>query len=72
MIRARAAPNEAANRQGTDATAVLNAFESLDESCEFGLLQRKFQLEPISLLRWVSIEHGQLMRMLGCWPTNSS
>ena len=58
------APDEAARRQDTDATAVLAAFESLGESCEFGLLQRKFNLEPISLLRWAATEHEQLMRAL--------
>ena len=31
------------------------AFEGLGDSCEFGLTQRHFGVEPLGLLRWVSI-----------------
>jgi tetratricopeptide (TPR) repeat protein len=34
---------------------LLMGFESLGENCEFGLTQRYFGLEPISLFRWVAI-----------------
>jgi tetratricopeptide (TPR) repeat protein len=34
---------------------LLMSFESLGENCEFGLTQRYFGLEPISLFRWVAI-----------------
>jgi predicted Zn-dependent protease len=34
---------------------IFSQFESLGEHCEFGLVQREYGLEPISLFRWVSI-----------------
>ena len=34
---------------------LLKHFEGLGENCEFGLMQRYFGIEPISLFRWVSI-----------------
>jgi tetratricopeptide (TPR) repeat protein len=39
-------------------------FESLGHSCEFGLVQRRFGAEPISLLRWNSIHLPQLVHAL--------
>jgi tetratricopeptide (TPR) repeat protein len=41
-------------------TELLKNFESLGENCEFGLVQRYFGLEPISLFRWGSIDIGNL------------
>lgn len=35
-------------------------FESLGENCEFGLAQRHFGVEPLGLLRWVSMSPDSL------------
>lgn len=45
-------------------SAVLQHFESLGGHCEFGLVQRKFELEPLGLLRWVSISTEHLLTCL--------
>jgi tetratricopeptide (TPR) repeat protein len=47
-----------------DPKKLLLAFESIGECCEFGLLQRHFDLEPISLLRWAASEYGALLKAL--------
>ena len=47
-----------------DEATLLSQFESLGDSCEFGLLQRKFGAEPISLLRWASISPQGLIKLL--------
>jgi tetratricopeptide (TPR) repeat protein len=39
-------------------------FESLGENCEFGLAQRHFGVEPLSLLRWVSLSPEALCNAL--------
>jgi len=39
-------------------------FQSLGSSCEFGLVQRRYGAEPISLLRWNSINPTNLIRGL--------
>ncbi len=41
-------------------------FQSLGTGCEFGLLQRKFGVEPLDLLRWASISPNGLIRLLEC------
>jgi hypothetical protein len=46
--------------------ALLGRFESLGDNCEFGLVQRHFQVEPISLMRWVSTDHPRLLAGLRC------
>jgi tetratricopeptide (TPR) repeat protein len=43
---------------------LLIQFESLGENCEFGLAQRHFGVEPLGLLRWVSLEPEGLCRAL--------
>jgi tetratricopeptide (TPR) repeat protein len=43
---------------------ILSQFEGLGENCEFGLVQRHYGLEPISLLRWVSISIAGLIHSL--------
>lgn len=48
-------PSEAAATDTDGRAALLRRFESLGENCEFGLVQRHFGIEPISLFRWVSI-----------------
>jgi len=39
----------------TEEGHLLMQFESLGEDCEFGLVQRHFGVEPLGLLRWVSL-----------------
>jgi tetratricopeptide (TPR) repeat protein len=39
----------------TEEGNLLLQFESLGENCEFGLVQRHFGIEPLGLLRWVSL-----------------
>jgi len=34
--------------------ALLMGFESIGDTCEFGVVQRRFGAEPVSLLRWTS------------------
>ena len=40
-------------------------FESLGEDCEFGLVQRHYGAEPLSMLRWCSTHPGTLTPGLG-------
>ena len=42
------------NRPVAD-TELFMRFESLGDNCEFGLVQRQFHAEPLSLLRWSAI-----------------
>jgi tetratricopeptide (TPR) repeat protein len=46
------------------ARALVLAFESLGENCEFGLVQRHFDAEPLSLLRWTYVHADKLVAML--------
>ncbi len=39
-------------------------FESLGANCEFGLLQRRFDAEPMNLLRWPAIDVAGLVACL--------
>ena len=39
-------------------------FESLGSNCEFGLVQRNFGAEPLSLLRWSNLTPTSLCAML--------
>ena len=48
----------------TAAKALLLGFESIGDSCEFGLVQRRYGAEPLSLLRWNSVSLGQLISAL--------
>jgi hypothetical protein len=41
--------------------ALLDRFESLGDDCEFGLVQRHFNAEPISLMRWVGSDGPRLV-----------
>jgi tetratricopeptide (TPR) repeat protein len=59
-------PPPAPNAPGTDAL-LLGLFDSLggnEGGCEFGFYQRDHGFEPLSLLRWASIEPGQLCDLL--------
>jgi tetratricopeptide (TPR) repeat protein len=40
--------------------ALMSRFESLGGTCEFGLVQRHFGVEPLGLFRWVSLSAGNL------------
>lgn len=42
----------------------IDNFESIGCDCEFGLVQRTFNHEPMSLLRWSSISLHSLVRMI--------
>jgi tetratricopeptide (TPR) repeat protein len=39
-------------------------FESVGDTCEFGIVQRRFGAEPISLLRWSNINPSNLIKGL--------
>ncbi len=43
---------------------LLLRFESIGDTCEFGIVQRRFGAEPISLLRWASTPPEHLVRAL--------
>ncbi len=45
----------------TEHAALLARFESLGDNCEFGLVQRAFDAEPIGLLRWASTDAARLV-----------
>ena len=50
-----------------DAGALRNLFlqfESIGDTCEFGIVQRRFGAEPISLLRWASTQPTELVTAL--------
>ncbi len=40
---------------------LMDQFESLGDNCEFGLVQRHFHIEPISMMRWVSTDRERLL-----------
>lgn len=42
------------------------AFEPLGCNCEFGFVQRRRGVEPLSLFRWTAITPENLARLLGC------
>jgi tetratricopeptide (TPR) repeat protein len=44
--------------------SLMLTFESIGDNCEFGLVQRYFGAEPISLLRWAGLSPGELTRGL--------
>jgi hypothetical protein len=49
---------------GTSAVELLRSFESLGENCEFGIVQRKFGLEVLGLLRFGNVWLSSLLRAL--------
>lgn len=56
--------DEARERQAN--RKLLIRFESLGDSCEFGMVQRRFGAEPLSLLRWTGTPPEGLARALAC------
>lgn len=60
-------PADAATHRVTGAAEIrelLLRFESLGHDCEFGLVQRHYGLEPMGLLRWNLVRHGDLVAAL--------
>ena len=51
-------------RSDTDQSEVMGQFESLGENCEFGLVQRYHNLEPLGLLRFSYIHEASLLDLL--------
>ncbi|MGI4793233.1 MAG: tetratricopeptide repeat protein, partial [Janthinobacterium lividum] len=45
---------------GSSTSALFERWESLGDDCEFGLVQRHYGIEPISLLRWTSTKIAPL------------
>jgi hypothetical protein len=45
-------------------SAIMGAFESLGCNCEFGIAQRHYGCEPLSLLRWASVPIDSIMACL--------
>ncbi len=43
---------------------LFTAFQSLGDNCEFGIVQREFGAEPISLLRWTAMPLAKLIDAL--------
>lgn len=48
----------------TDLCQLFMKFESIGDTCEFGMVQRRFGAEPISLLRWTSTPPEHLVALL--------
>ena len=46
--------------------ALMAGFTSLGQDCEFGLVQRHFDTEPVSLFRWGTTTTAQMMAGLAC------
>lgn len=44
-----------------DVRGIVEQFESLGDNCEFGLVQRRFEAEPLGLLRWSGTEPEQII-----------
>jgi tetratricopeptide (TPR) repeat protein len=55
---------ETAVDQRSALKALLMKFESLGDSCEFGMVQRRFGAEPIGLLRWATTAPDELIAVL--------
>ena len=51
---------------GMDTADLLRGFESLGHNCEFGLMQRDLDAEPLGLLRFGGIEPAALLAGLDC------
>ena len=47
------------------AARIMDSFESLGDTCEFGFAQRHFGIEPIGLLRWTGAPLPGLLDALG-------
>jgi tetratricopeptide (TPR) repeat protein len=57
-------PEEQDGDHQSPLTKLLLGFESIGDTCEFGIVQRRFGAEPISLLRWTSTPPHHLVTAL--------
>lgn len=55
---------ESANEVGYNLRHIYTCFEPVGNNCEFGFAQRHRSAEPLSLFRWTSITHANLLRLL--------
>ncbi len=56
--------NDARDERTAATGALLMQFESLGDTCEFGIVQRRYGAEPLSLLRWSSMSPSSLVEAL--------
>jgi hypothetical protein len=56
--------NDAQADEKTAIRKMLLKFESIGDSCEFGIVQRRFGAEPLGLLRWATTDPPQLIEAL--------
>ncbi len=56
--------NEHSNKDNLVHRALFMKFESIGDTCEFGIVQRRFGAEPIGLLRWASTNPANLIKAL--------
>jgi tetratricopeptide (TPR) repeat protein len=54
-------PDETGDDEAAALEKLLMKFESIGDTCEFGIVQRRFGAEPISLLRWASTPPDKLV-----------
>jgi tetratricopeptide (TPR) repeat protein len=59
-----AGPVEIGRTADPEINELVKCFESIGQNCEFGLVQRHFQAEPIDLLRWTGIDPEKLIALL--------
>ncbi|MDQ2735635.1 MAG: hypothetical protein M3Y41_11660 [Pseudomonadota bacterium] len=52
------------SQKNRSARELLLNFESLGSDCEFGLLQRRYEAEPLGLLRWATTFPATLAKLL--------
>jgi hypothetical protein len=57
-------PESLAEIEADSLTALLMRFESIGTNCEFGLVQRRHNAEPLGLLRWAAISPDALVTAL--------
>jgi tetratricopeptide (TPR) repeat protein len=57
-------PSRRADEESAQIKKLLMQFESLGDTCEFGMVQRQFGAEPMGLLRWASIPTSRLIAAL--------
>jgi hypothetical protein len=55
---------EIGSEDGADHSELFIQFESLGQSCEFGLVQRHFKIEPLGLIRFSGIYPQRLLEAL--------
>jgi tetratricopeptide (TPR) repeat protein len=58
------ADDDGASQHMSSMTALFKRFESLGDTCEFGIVQRMFRVEHVSLLRWAQTNPSDLIEAL--------